>query len=71
MMKMISIIIPAYNAEKTIGRCLKSLFSQDYEGEKEIIVVDDCSTDNTKAVVSGFNARLLYQKKKGLQLLGI
>ena len=44
--KLISVIIPAYNAEKTIGRTLASLISnKDYI--REIIIVDDNSTDDT------------------------
>lgn len=41
----ISAIIPAYNAEKTIGRCLDSILRQ--VPTTEIIIIDDCSTDNT------------------------
>ena len=41
----LSIIIPAYNAEKTLGRCLDSILSQDVD--LEVIVVDDFSSDGT------------------------
>jgi cellulose synthase/poly-beta-1,6-N-acetylglucosamine synthase-like glycosyltransferase len=48
-----SIIIPARNEEESIGRCLSSLFSQDYPAELfQVIVVDDHSTDGTASVVS-------------------
>ncbi len=48
----VSIIIPAYNEEKTISDCLVSLLAQDYPQEKyEIIVVSDGSTDNTEGIV--------------------
>lgn len=47
-----SIIIPAFNAEKTIARALGSARSQS-EARLEIIVVDDASTDRTSAIVAG------------------
>ena len=52
----LSIIIPARNEEQHIGPCLQSIINQSYPKELvEIIVVDDHSTDNTVAVVFGFN----------------
>lgn len=48
-----SIIIPAYNSEKFIGECLNSIFSQTYKNV-EIIVVNDCSTDNTLKVLERY-----------------
>jgi glycosyltransferase involved in cell wall biosynthesis len=48
---MISVIMPAYNAESSIGRAVDSALSQ--EGvEVEVLVVDDCSTDRTAALVA-------------------
>ena len=44
---MISILIPAYNTEQWIGRCLLSAAKQDYTGQYEIVVADDGSTDHT------------------------
>lgn len=46
----ISVVIPMFNAEKFIGDCLNSLLAQTFQ-DFEIIVVDDCSTDNSCAVV--------------------
>lgn len=43
----ISIILPAYNAEATIEGCLRSIHNQSYEGEYEVILVDNGSTDLT------------------------
>jgi glycosyltransferase involved in cell wall biosynthesis len=47
---LISVIIPAYNCEKTIEIAIKSILNQTYP-HIEIIVVDDKSTDATKKVV--------------------
>lgn len=47
-MKRLSIIIPAYNAEATINRCLNSVYALPMsEDEFEVIVIDDYSTDHT------------------------
>lgn len=43
----ISIIIPVYNVEKYIVRCLDSIFKQQFSGTYEVIAVEDCSTDNS------------------------
>lgn len=53
---LISLIIPCYNAEHTLERCLSSVFLQSYNN-LEIIVVDDGSTDNTSEVYQKFQSR--------------
>jgi len=47
---MISVIIPVYNAAKTIENCLKSVFNQSYK-DIEVIIVNDGSTDNLHQVL--------------------
>jgi len=61
----LSIIIPFYNVEKYIAECLDSLFAQDIpETEYEVICVNDCSPDGSRAIV------LDYQNKhKNLVLI--
>ncbi len=49
-MKKISVIIPAYNAEQTIERCISSIQNQTHKN-LEIIVVNDGSTDSTEDIV--------------------
>lgn len=46
---MVSVIIPVYNVEKYIKRCLQSVVSQSYQ-DFELILVDDCGTDSSIAV---------------------
>lgn len=50
----ISVVIPMYNAEKFIGECLESILAQSFK-DFEIIIVDDCSTDNSCAIVEKFS----------------
>ncbi|MBX5456109.1 MAG: glycosyltransferase [Thermogemmatispora sp.] len=47
----VSIIVPARNEEANIWRCVRSLLLQDYPGDYEVIVVDDGSTDHTRAIL--------------------
>lgn len=55
----ISIIIPALNEEKMIGRCFESLTKLDFARERfEVILVDNGSRDNTLAIVESFDDRL-------------
>ena len=49
----VSIIIPMYNTEKYIGECLDSILNQTFT-DYEVIVVDDCSTDNSCAIVESY-----------------
>ncbi len=48
----VSVIIPAYNAEQTIARCLDSVLRQ--RAKVEVIVVDDCSSDGTTSVCRAY-----------------
>ncbi len=54
-----SVIIPAYNAEATLPALLRSLLSQTYGEDFEIIVVDDCSRDATPEIAGIFGCRLI------------
>ena len=55
-MKLISVIVPAYNVENYISGCLESILKQTYTN-LEIIVVDDGSTDSTPAIIDKYAAK--------------
>jgi glycosyltransferase involved in cell wall biosynthesis len=52
--RLLSVIIPAYNAANTLGEQLDALKAQEYDGDWEIIVVDNGSIDNTAKVVQNY-----------------
>lgn len=68
---LVSVIIPAYNGEKTIEYALTSLVEQVYK-PLEIIVIDDCSNDGIKGIVKRFCKRdqriRLIEHRKNLGL---
>lgn len=56
---LVSFIIPAYNAADTIVRCLDSIYGLSLKREEfEVIIVDDCSTDNTVDVVEVYRQQV-------------
>jgi glycosyltransferase involved in cell wall biosynthesis len=54
---LVSVIVPARNEEACLGACLQSLVSQSDAVPLEIIVVDDHSTDRTRAIASSFSSQ--------------
>jgi len=61
----ISVVIPAYNEEKYLPHCIKSLNNQTFR-DFEIIVVNNSSTDKTAEVAEKFGVRVVYEAKKGV-----
>jgi glycosyltransferase involved in cell wall biosynthesis len=63
----ISVVVPAYNEEKYIGRCLEALCSQTFARDfYEIIVVDNNSTDRTAAIAQEMGATVVCESIKGI-----
>lgn len=63
MDKLISIVIPCYNGAGTIGRCLEAAFSSGYDNY-EVVVVDDCSEDDSVEVIKRFPCKLIRLEKR-------
>lgn len=66
-MSKISVIIPIYNVEKYLEKCLESVINQTYK-DLEIICVDDCSPDNSNKIVQEYlkkdsRIKLIKEKK--------
>lgn len=62
----VSVIVPAFNNEKTIGETVKSLKNMDYPKDRlEIIVVDDASTDKTAEVALSHGATVVRREERG------
>lgn len=52
-----SIIVPVYNVEKYLERCLNSIFEQNFSGSFEVIAVDDCSTDGSLKILQEYKKK--------------
>lgn len=69
---LVSVIMPAYNSEKYIGKSIESVLAQDY-GKFELIIVDDGSKDGTKSIVEQYakndiRIKLLEQANQGVSV---
>ena len=57
----ISVLVTTYNRSSLLVRALNSIFRQSYTNI-EVIVVDDCSTDNTQDVIRDYPASIIYHR---------
>lgn len=63
----VSIIVPVLNGERTIKECLDSLLRVDYPlGRREILIVDNGSTDRTTEIVKRYPVRCVLESRRGL-----
>ncbi len=71
-MTKLSVIVPVYNVEQWLLRCLESLFAQEMpEDEFEVLIVNDGSTDNSVVIAERFaeghaNVRIIHRENGGL-----
>lgn len=64
--EIVSVITPVYNVEKVIGRTIDSMLAQEYN-HLEIVLVDDCSKDNSAEVIAEYAAKhpeIVYHKQE-------
>lgn len=63
--RLVSIIMPSYNSEKYIETSIRSVVAQTYT-DWELIIVDDCSTDGTEAIIRSFSddSRIRFLKNE-------
>lgn len=66
---LLSVIVPAYNEERFLAKCLNSLMKQDLDKKKyEIIVVNNASTDKTGVIAKRFPVKLVYEAQRSVVL---
>jgi glycosyltransferase involved in cell wall biosynthesis len=59
----ITIVIPTYNGENTIKRAIESVLNQSSDIEKEILICDDCSTDDTVQIAKKLGCNVFVNDK--------
>lgn len=62
-----SIIVPVYNTEKYLKRCLDSISKQSFT-DYEVIIVNDGSTDNSSNIISKYPYKVINQENQGLSM---
>jgi cellulose synthase/poly-beta-1,6-N-acetylglucosamine synthase-like glycosyltransferase len=66
MKKKISIVVPCFNAQETIEKCISALLEQDYSEGYEIVMVDDGSTDDAAKIIKKCKKiKYIFQKNAG------
>jgi glycosyltransferase involved in cell wall biosynthesis len=63
--RLVSVIVPVHDAAPTLGSQLAALTAQDYEGEWELIVADDHSTDGSAEIARAHGARVVESAGRG------
>jgi len=64
MSKKLSVVIPVYNAEKYIKEAVNSVLSKGWDGDIEIIVIDDGSTDRSCEIAESLGCKVLHQDRQ-------
>jgi glycosyltransferase involved in cell wall biosynthesis len=56
--RKVSVVIPAWNGEATLGQCLDGVFAQETRDEVEVLVIDSSSTDRTREIAARYPVRM-------------
>lgn len=64
---LVSVLMPAYNAEKFIEKSIESILHQTYD-QFELLILDDCSIDNTYKLISQFNDSRIFAQRNEINL---
>jgi glycosyltransferase involved in cell wall biosynthesis len=62
--RSVSVVVPNYNGGRTLALCLRAALAQDHR-PLEVIVADDCSTDDSVAIAEGLGARVVRTPRNG------
>lgn len=72
-----SIVIPCYNVSKYLSKCLESIVGQTFTGQYEILLIDDCSTDESYSIAQTYkeslpiNSNIAFHTSKNDRNLGV
>src|SRR5689334_21338986 len=66
-MNRVAVVLPVFNSANTVARAIDSVLSQRFDGELEVIAINDGSTDSTTAVLGQYEGRIrvLNQQNRG------
>ncbi len=67
--KSVSVVVTCHNLEKYIGAAIKSVLNQDYPGQMDVIVIDDCSTDQSADIIKSYGTIRYLRPEKNLGVL--
>jgi len=65
-MKRVSVVIPCYNSQQTIEKCIEAVLKQNFKSDYEVIMVDDGSNDQTEKIIKKYKRiKYIFQKNAG------
>jgi len=65
MKPTVTVVVPAYNEELSLPSCLEALKNQDYDGQVDILVVNNASSDATAEIAEAAGCRVVHEYQRG------